>query len=189
VTPNYDQMRSEELAAQLTAARRELAAMRQRAEAAEAENAAMRAKVTTAQQFSSVWRNHAETHERMWRETATLRETEGQEAANQIAELTARAEAAERERYNYKLRAIELDMLAAGLEKRVSTLTEKLLSEMKRAEAAEAKLFEESVAFATHIEVIDNYAAYYAEATARGDAPNTFADWFGGAWEQNEVQP
>ena len=58
-----------------------------------------------------------------------------------------------------------------------------------RAEAAEAKLFEESVAFVTHIEVIDNYAAYYAEATARGDAPNTFADWFGGAWEQNEVQP
>jgi len=37
VNPNYDQMRSEELALQLTAARRELAAMTARAETAEAE--------------------------------------------------------------------------------------------------------------------------------------------------------
>ena len=111
MNPNYDQMRSEELALQLTAARRELAAM------------------------------------------------------------TARAEAAERERYNYKLRAIEFDMLANSLEKRVSTLAEKLLSEMKRAEAAEAQLA-----------AVPDYATYYWQAYTdafiyAAPRPMTFADW------------
>jgi len=87
--------------------------------------------------------------------------------------------------------ALNSDMLEAvtiGINKEAELAT-RLAAMTARAEAAEAKLFEESVAFVTHIEVIGNYAAYYAEATARGDAPNTFADWFGGAWEQNEVQP
>ena len=81
------------------------------------------------------------------------------------------------------------EMRAEELAAQLTAARRELAAMTARAEAAEAKLFEESVAFVTHIEVIGNYAAYYAEATARGDAPNTFADWFGGAWEQNEVQP
>jgi hypothetical protein len=38
-----------------------------------------------------------------------------------------------------------------------------------------------SEALATHIALIHDYAAYYAEVAARGDAPETFADWFHGA--------
>jgi hypothetical protein len=34
---------------------------------------------------------------------------------------------------------------------------------------------------ATHIDMIQAYAAYYAEVTARGDAPETFVNWFNGA--------
>ena len=87
----------------------------------------------------------------------------------------------------YQVRKLTEQLDASVAER--DQLRAELAAANARAEAAEAQLFEESVAFATHIEVIDNYAVYYAEATARGDAPNTFFDWFGGAWEQNEVQP
>jgi hypothetical protein len=34
---------------------------------------------------------------------------------------------------------------------------------------------------ATHIDLIHAYAAYYADVASRGDAPETFANWFNGA--------
>lgn len=57
----------------------------------EAQLAAVRKELAERTYWRNFWRNHAETHERMWREAEELRQKEGREAAAQLAAVPAYA--------------------------------------------------------------------------------------------------
>lgn len=79
-----------------------IAASRSAVPALIAEVRGLQKKIAEFQYWRNFWRNHAETHERMWRETEELRQAERQEAIAAHAVATARAEAAEADAGNVR---------------------------------------------------------------------------------------
>ncbi len=157
MNPNYDQMRAEELAAQLTAARRELAAMTARAETAEA----------ALQLFKADERDLQEAHYEIETLRAALATTTAKRAKEDaihdakigdrlkiyLAAATARAEAAERKSEDLIIVATHVSDYAGWLQKDLADANARIAELDAKLDAVRS-----IVATAAGIESLDNAA-------------------------------